>query len=86
MKQVATQGKQRDDAYDPIMVFGCLAAGRGIGNVISGPLSEGLVKGHPWLGEAIGGYGSGYGSLIAFTGCTALFGGASFVFRRIGWL
>lgn len=72
--------------YDPLMVVGWLSAGRGIGNVVSGPLSEALLKGMPWQGQAAGGYGSGYGTLIAFTGATAVVGGSTFLFRRIGWL
>ncbi|KAK3302430.1 major facilitator superfamily domain-containing protein [Chaetomium strumarium] len=71
---------------DPSMVFAFLAMGRGVGNVISGPLSEALVKGMPWKGQAFGGYGSGYGGLIAFTGASALFGGGSYVWKRLGWL
>ncbi|KAI0024301.1 MFS general substrate transporter [Xylariomycetidae sp. FL0641] len=72
---------------DPSMVFGLLAAGRGVGNVVSGPLSESLVKGLPWQGSTGAyGYGSGYGGLIVFTGVTALLGGASFVWRRLGLL
>ncbi|KAK8103880.1 Major facilitator superfamily transporter [Apiospora kogelbergensis] len=75
--------------YGPVdtgMVFAWLAAGRGIGNVVSGPLSEGLLDGLPWLGQAAGGYGSGYGGLIVFTGVTACFGGASFIWKRAGFL
>lgn len=74
------------NTFDPTMVFGLLSAGRGIGNIAAGPLSEALIKNMPWKGEAFGGYGSGYGTLIAFTGTTAAIGGASFVFRRIGWM
>ncbi|KAF2762356.1 MFS general substrate transporter [Pseudovirgaria hyperparasitica] len=59
---------------DPISLMGCLLLGRGIGNLISGPLSEALVKGAPWRGHAIGGYGSGYGPLIVFSGLTAIAG------------
>ncbi|KAK3340688.1 major facilitator superfamily domain-containing protein [Neurospora tetraspora] len=71
---------------DPTMVFAFLALGRGVGNVVSGPLSEVLVKGLPWQGRALAGYGSGYGGLIAFTGVTALVGGGSFLWKRLGWL
>jgi MFS family permease len=71
---------------DPSMVFAFLAMGRGVGNVISGPLSEALVRDMPWKGQAFGGYGSGYGGLIAFTGASALFGGGSYVWKRLGWL
>ncbi|KAJ5737575.1 uncharacterized protein N7483_002700 [Penicillium malachiteum] len=68
------------------MVFACLAAGRGIGNIISGPLSEALIKGLPWEGQAGFGYGSGYGSLIVFTGVTGVVGGGSYVARCLKWI
>ncbi|KAJ5633147.1 hypothetical protein N7490_009486 [Penicillium lividum] len=68
------------------MVFACLAAGRGIGNLVSGPLSEALVKGLPWKGNVAYGYGSGYGPLIVFTGVTGVVGGGSYLARRMKWL
>ncbi|KAI1177169.1 major facilitator superfamily domain-containing protein [Nemania sp. FL0916] len=71
---------------DPNMVFGFLSAGRGLGNVVAGPLSESLIRGRLYVDQAAYGYGSGYGSLIIFTGVTALLGGASFVWRRLGLL
>ena len=71
---------------DPGTVFAWLAAGRGVGNVVSGPLSEMLLRGKPWLGQAALGYGSGYGGVIVFTGVTAMLGGVSFIGRRVGWL
>jgi hypothetical protein len=45
-----------------------------------------MVKGFPWSDSAFAGYGSGYGPLIVFTGVTALLGGGSFLWKRIGWL
>lgn len=75
--------KMRKDNADPSMVFACLAAGRGIGNVASGPLSEALIQGFPWRGNAGFAYGSGYGTLIVFTGVTALLGGASVFGKRL---
>ncbi|KAL2156426.1 hypothetical protein VTH82DRAFT_1171 [Thermothelomyces myriococcoides] len=80
------QGPEHGSLADPSMVFAFLAMGRGIGNVVSGPLSEALVKGMPWKGHAFGGYGSGYGGLIVFTGATAFFGGGSYLWKRLGWL
>ncbi|KAF9737043.1 hypothetical protein PMIN06_007575 [Paraphaeosphaeria minitans] len=77
--------KKRQTA-DPSIVFACLAAGRGIGNVASGPLSEVLIRGLPWKGSAGFAYGSGYGTLIVFTGITALLGGTSILGRRVGWV
>jgi len=74
-------------AVDPTMVFAWLAAGRGVGNVASGPLSEALLRGGPWTGKAALGYGSGYGALIVFTGVTAAVSGMGpFLCKRLGWL
>ncbi|KAL8700048.1 MAG: hypothetical protein Q9224_001141 [Gallowayella concinna] len=77
--------KRKDTAADSGMIFGFLAAGRGIGAVASGPLSEALLHLHSWKGEARFGYGTGYGGLMVFTGITAAAGGTSWIARRIGW-
>src|SRR6266516_2605838 len=53
--------KKRKVSADAGMIFAWLAAGRGIGSVVSGPLSETLLNGEPWLGRAGFAYGSGYG-------------------------
>ncbi|KAF5024850.1 hypothetical protein F66182_3089 [Fusarium sp. NRRL 66182] len=76
----------RGGSCDPLMILGFLNAGRGIGNLVSGPLSEALTKGLPWNASAAAGYGSGYGPLIIFTGVTAIIGGATTLWRRLGWL
>ena len=76
----------KSDTADAGLVFAFLAAGRGVGNVVSGPLSEALVKGRPWWGKAGMAYGSGFGPLIAFTGASAACGALGFVVRCIGWL
>ena|SRR2546423_11133883 len=52
-------------------IFGLLSAGRGIGNVICGPISETLLGQEYWDGKALFAYGSAYGPLITFTGITA---------------
>ncbi|KAL2069592.1 hypothetical protein VTL71DRAFT_14271 [Oculimacula yallundae] len=57
------------------VLMGVFAAGRGIGAVSSGPLSEVLLN-IPIGGVA--GFKSGYGALIVFTGASAFAGG-------IGW-
>ncbi|CAG7968702.1 unnamed protein product [Penicillium olsonii] len=67
------------------LVFGLLAGGRGIGNVISGPLSTALLRSGS-LGESGGlsgstGYDTKYGALIVFTGITAFFGAWSWMWR-----
>jgi MFS family permease len=78
--------RQRDETADVGIWLGLLSAGRGIGAVVSGPLSERLLTGRPWDGEAGLAYGSGFGSLIVFTGVTATVGGLSFFGRRLGWV
>ena len=81
---ITKEVKKEDDRAEIVLVFGVLAAGRGIGSVVSGPLSEALVNGKPWLDKAALGYGSGYGPLMLFTGISALLGGCSWVGHRAG--
>lgn len=64
------------------MVLSFLAAGRGVGSVTSGPLSNLLLGPKPWKGEASWAYGTGYGLLIVFTGVTAVLGGVSWLMRK----
>ena len=81
--------KSKVDNADTGLMFAFLAFGRGVGNVVSGPLSEALVKNRPWLHDAGKAYGSGYGPLITFTGISALLGGCSYFIPglgRTGWL
>lgn len=85
MSEVARVGGKRYGYVDPTMVFGWLCAGRGVGNVVAGPLSQALLSsGNIWKADY--GYGSGYGGLIVFTGVSALMGGASWIWRRTGIL
>lgn len=87
MRQVSEPSQHSGaSAYDPAMVLSILSAGRGIGNIVSGPLSGALLKGMPWQEQAGYGYSSGYGTLIVFTGATALASGATFLFKRVGWM
>ncbi|KAJ4266254.1 hypothetical protein NW762_004237 [Fusarium torreyae] len=74
------------EQIDPVMVHGHLCVGRGVGNIISGPLSGSLIKGRPWQGKVIGGYGSGYGILILYTGLTGLVSGMNFLWRYVNVL
>ncbi|KAH7359520.1 major facilitator superfamily domain-containing protein [Pyrenochaeta sp. MPI-SDFR-AT-0127] len=76
--------KEKRKGADSGMVFACLSAGKGIGNLCSGPLSEALLHAGNWnAGMA---YGSGYGALITFTGVTALLSGWGYAAKRVGWL
>lgn len=87
MKEVSQRGESEGYGYvDPVMVFGHLCIGRGVGNAISGPLSHALIRGMPWQGQAIGAYGSGYGILIVYTGVTALLSGMNFLWKHLGLL
>lgn len=82
MRDVTRQGEAAGRYVDPTMVFGWLCVGRGIGNVISGPLSDSLLaSSKAWVGQASAGFGSGYGSLIVYTGVASLIGGSSFVWK-----
>lgn len=76
MKEMSQNGEVEGyGLIDPVMVQGHLCIGRGVGNIMSGPLSNGLIRGMPWRGQGTMGYGSGYGLLILFTGLTGLFSG-----------
>jgi MFS family permease len=67
---------KKNSAYtESSIVFGFLSTGRGIGNIVSGPLSEALLK------RSAKAYGSGFGPLIVFTGVSALLGGVGIAAR-----
>jgi MFS family permease len=78
--------KRREESADVGLVIGLLSAGRGIGAVVSGPLSEVLLQSRPWQSTTGLGYGSAYEGLIVFTGVTAAAGGVSFLGRVLGWM
>lgn len=78
--------RERYPGTETGMVIAVFSAGKGIGSVISGPLSEALVSGDSWKGKAAFAFGSGYGSLIVFTGVTAAFTGSSWCGRQFGLL
>lgn len=78
--------KKVDSRAELGLVFGLLAAGRGMGSVVSGPLSEALLRDKPWTGAAFAGYGTGYGGLIVFTGVSAMLSGVSWIARMFGWI
>ena len=68
--------KSQSPALDTGFIFGLPAGGRGIGNVISGPLSVALVTSEGWIKDGKSwGYNGQYGGIILFTGVTALLGG-----------
>ncbi|KAI1169768.1 MFS monocarboxylate transporter [Nemania sp. FL0916] len=61
------------------VLIGLFGAGRGLGSIVSGPLSESLLRYPAWGRELAGAYGTGYGIIIAFAGISAVFG-------SLGWL
>lgn len=86
MKEVTQKFQDQNEYVDPVMVHGHLCVGRGVGNIVSGPLSGSLIRGQPWQGKVIGGYGSGYGILILYTGLTGLVSGINFLWRYVNVL
>lgn len=76
--------KEKRVSTDSGMIFAFLSAGKGVGNLVSGPLSEALL--HAGKIQAGFAYGSGYGALIIFTGATALLSGWSYGAKRLGWM
>lgn len=73
------------EGADTSMLFGLLSAGRGIGAISSGPLSEALLNTPNHIHNAAAfAYGSKYAPIIIFSACTCMVGGGSWVFRRAG--
>jgi MFS family permease len=72
--------KRQDEGIDTGLVFGLLLGGRGIGNVISGPVSAALLQ-DAWNTSGNTGYTTEYGPLILFTGITALLGGWGWIWK-----
>ncbi|KAF2149437.1 MFS monocarboxylate transporter [Myriangium duriaei CBS 260.36] len=61
---------------DTPSVVSLFAAGKGIGSIVSGPLSESLLHLGP-IGDARFVYGTSYGNLVVFTGVAAVLGGTA---------
>lgn len=75
---------QREYPVDIGMVVALFTAGKGISNIVAGPLSGALVTSDPWKGKAEFAYGSGYGLLFAFAGITACFACAGWIGKKAG--
>ena len=63
-------------------VLSLMAAGKGIGSIASGPLSESLLRLGP-VGDAGYVYGTDYGNLVIFTGIATLMGGFAWGARQL---
>jgi MFS family permease len=68
--------RQESASIDTGFVFGLIAGGRGLGFVLSGPLSVALLSKDNWLESGKSwGFNTKFGPVILFTGVTALLGG-----------
>lgn len=73
--------QQSTGRVEGCMIFAFLSLGRGVGNIMSGPLSEALIR-TPKVGS-VGTYGSHYGSLVIFTGITAVLGSLGMAVKKL---
>jgi MFS family permease len=80
---ITNEVQRVDPSADATIIFSIIALGRGIGNVVSGPFSEALVRIDPWKDVLVGGYGSGYGLVILCTGLSALLSGICIVAHQM---
>lgn len=69
---------QQHPSVESGFAYSLLVSARGIGNLVSGPLSAALLHATPVAGGMSYGYGSRYGALITFTGVTAFLGSIGF--------
>ena len=83
---ISQEIQNANPGIDATVIFPFMELGRGIGNIVSGPLSEALLKADTWQGVAWGAYGRNYGPLVVCTGVTALIGGISVVARKLKWV
>ncbi|KAK5118294.1 hypothetical protein LTR62_002807 [Meristemomyces frigidus] len=72
-------------SLDAGLVMSLLCAGKGVGSVLTGPISEKLLQVQPWHGAAFA-YGGEYGAVIVFTGITAVAGGCACIGRILHML
>ena len=77
----ATEIQMQHPGSEVAVIMGIMAAGRGLGCLLGGPVSEKLLSFGVWRGAFEGAYGTQYGTLIVFTGVTAVFGGLGVIGR-----
>ncbi|KAH8812619.1 putative MFS monocarboxylate transporter [Xylogone sp. PMI_703] len=83
---VVVETVKRDPSAESGLIYALLVAGRGIGSVLSGPLSTRFLKAPPLTHDFTFGYGSKYGWLILFACFTNLLGGTGYVARKLKWV
>lgn len=77
--------QEKCEGAEANLVFGLFAAGRGVGSIVSGPLSESLLESAKGFSDsASSAYGSQYGNIIIFAGTTAVAGGFGWFVRKAG--
>lgn len=77
---VLQEMRRENEHVETGLVMGLLLGGRGLGFVVGGPFSAGLLKDSLGL-VGKGGYGTQYGTVIVATGVTALFGGWGWMWK-----
>ncbi|EME86452.1 uncharacterized protein MYCFIDRAFT_181959 [Pseudocercospora fijiensis CIRAD86] len=83
IKEFEKEAAEHNEALNTGMLYGMLNGARGVGYVVSGLADVELLRAGPVQDSRRWGYGTEYGSLIVFTGLSAIVGGWSVVFR--GW-
>ncbi|KAF2223479.1 major facilitator superfamily domain-containing protein [Elsinoe ampelina] len=83
---VATVMRGRWPATETGMIIALFAAGKGVGSVISGPLSGAIVDARWFASGRDWAWGSGYGGLIMFSGVTAAVTGTGWCAKKVGWV
>ncbi|KAI1101053.1 MFS general substrate transporter [Jackrogersella minutella] len=71
---IMAEMRRRDRAVDTGLIFGMLLGGRGLGFVLSGPVGGALLEADRLKAEDFTGYATQYGSMIVYTGLTAILG------------
>ena len=81
-KEVKRDERESGADVDPGLVMGLLLGGRGVGFVVGGPVSAGLLK-SAWGEMGRWGYDTEYGLVIVITGLTAVFGGWGWMWKAL---
>lgn len=66
--------RRQDARADTGLIFGMLLGGRGLGFLLSGPVSGALLEVSPTSAASFSGYGTKYGPIMVCTGLTAVLG------------
>lgn len=77
---------ETEPKLDGDLMWGVMAAGRGIGSIACGPLSDQLISLDAWKNPNAYTYGTGYGPLVVWVAITAAIGSISCIARKVNWL